>query len=168
MNIKVSAIIDYISLLVKKYGEIQYAQMKNTFRVANIKNSSNGTKIIFQVIGKSTFLECTPAEILSNDAFIERFSKKDIQKISYAHAQNEHLKNAQQPSSPDLKLVAQEFNITSGKIRFTLRDKDGSTLRKTAAEVVLDKTTVKKLSPQEALNIGYIAGYEHSQVTYDN
>jgi hypothetical protein len=80
MNMKISAIIDYMSFLFKKYGEIQHIQMKNTFRIANIKNTNNGTKVIFQVIGKSTFLECTPAEILSNEAFIEGFSKKDVQK----------------------------------------------------------------------------------------
>ena len=63
--------------------------MQNKFRVASIKKSSTGTKIIFQVIGKSTFMECTPNEILSNDAFLECFSKKDIQKITTLQAQEE-------------------------------------------------------------------------------
>src|SRR5579883_3442379 len=162
MNMKISAIVDYISFLVKKYGEIQHVQMKNTFRVASIKTTATGTKIIFQVIGKSTFMECTPAEILSNDAFIERFSKKDIQKITYAHAQDENLKTTQQPAT-DLKLVRQEYNMANGKTSFVLRDKDGNTSEKTATEIALDKKIIKKLSQQEALNIGYVAGYEHSQ-----
>lgn len=159
---KISGIIDYITYLAKKYGEIQQTQMKNTFRVASIKSTATGTKVIFQVIGKSTFMECTPAEILSNDAFIERFSKKDVQKITYAQARDENLKNTM-PSSPDLKLVSQEFNMNEGKTSFMLRDKDGNTSLKTAAEIALDKKLVKKLSQQEALNIGYVAGYEHSQ-----
>ncbi len=167
MNMKISGIIEYISYLVKKYGEIQQVQMKNTFRVASIKKTANATKIIFQVIGKSTFMECTSAEILSNDAFIERFSKKDIQTITYAHAQDENLKKNQN-ASPDLKLIQQEFNLQAGKIQFTLKDKEGNTTSKTAAEIVTDKKIIKKLDQQDALNIGYIAGYEHSQNDTNN
>ena len=92
MNMKLSSIVEYLTFLLKKYGEIQQIQMKNTFRVASIKNTSDDIKIIFQVIGKSTFMECSSAEILSNDSFLERFSKKDIQKITYAHAQQENKK----------------------------------------------------------------------------
>jgi hypothetical protein len=167
MNMKITAIIDYISYLVKKYGEIQQVQMKNTFRVASIKRTPAGTKIIFQVIGKSTFMECMPAEILSNDAFIERFSHKDVQKITYAHAQEESLKQNQGPS-PDLKLIQQEFNMQAGRTQFVLRDKDGNTSSKTAEEIVKDKKIVKNLTQQDAMNIGYIAGYEHSQNDTNN
>jgi hypothetical protein len=163
MNMRISTIINYIGFLFKKYAEIQSIQTKNTFRVANIKTIDNATKIIFQVIGKSTFLECTPTEILTNEFFMEGFSKKDIQKITYLHAKNENTK-----SSPDLKLIHQEYNMTNGKTQFILRNKQGGISRKNAAEVVLDKETIKKLSPQEALNIGYIAGYEHSQNSYEN
>jgi hypothetical protein len=167
MNAKISAIIDYISLLVKKYSEHQLKQMNNTFRVASIKNTANGNKIIFQVIGKSTFMECTPAEILSSDSFAERFSKKDIKKITYAHAQDENLKNNQN-LLPDIRLIQQEFNLTEGKTQLTLRDKEGHTSLKTAAEVAADKKIIKKLTQQDALNIGYIAGFEHSQIEHKN
>lgn len=167
MTMKISALIEYISYLVKKYGEIQQAQMKDTFRVASLKNSTNGTKIIFQVIGKSTFMECTPYEILSNDAFIERFSKKDIQKIIYAQTQDEARKNAQN-SAPDFKLIQQEFNMHVGKTRFVLKDKNGKTTLKTASEIATDKSIVKSLTQQDALNIGYIAGYEHSQNNFNS
>jgi len=164
---KISHMINYISALVKKYGEIQQIQMQNTFRIASIKSTTSETKVIFQVIGKATFMECTPAEILSNDAFIERFSKKDVQKITYAHARDESLKVNNQ-ASPDLKLVRQEFNMTAGTTNFILRDKDGNTSLKTAKEIVLDKIIIKKLDQQEALNIGYVAGYEHSQNDSNN
>lgn len=167
MNIKISHMINYISDLVKKYGEIQQIQMQNTFRIASIKSTTTETKVIFQVIGKATFMECTPAEILSNDAFIERFSKKDVQKITYAHAKDENLKASRQ-TSPDLQLVRQEFNMSDGKTSFILKDKDGNTSLKTAKEIVLDKIIIKKLDQQEALNIGYVAGYEHSQNDSNN
>lgn len=158
MNMKISTIIDYISYLLKKYGEIQQAQTKNIYRVASIKKSTNGTKIIIQVIGKSTFMEFSPAEILSNDAFVEQFSRKDIQKISYVYAQD----NLEE-KEPDLTLIQQKFDIHGGKISFILKDQNGNTSAKTASEIVKDKTIVKNLSKQDAVNIGYIAGYEHSQ-----
>lgn len=167
MNNKVSGIIDYISHLLKKYNELQQVQMSNTFRVASVKNTASGYKIIFQVIGKSTFMESTPAEILSNDAFIERFSKKDIQKITYTHALNQNLKSATEKSH-ELKLIQQEFNVIDGKTQFTIKDKEGNTSLKSAAEIVVDKKIVNKLSQQEALNVGYIAGYEHSQNDTNN
>ena len=167
MNKKISAIIDYITVLVKKYSEIQENQMNNTFRIASIKNTDKGTKIIFQVIGKSTFMECTPAEILSSDSFAERFSKKDIQKITYAHAQDENLTNNQNVL-PDIRLIQQEFNLTAGKTQLTLRDKEGQTSLKTAAEIAADKKIIKKLTQQDALNIGYIAGFEHSLIEPKN
>jgi hypothetical protein len=165
MNMKLSSIVEYISYLVKKYGEIQHMQMQNTYRVASIKNSASGSKIIFQVIGKSTFMECTPSEILSNDAFAERFSKKDIQKITLLYAQEENRK--QQPN-PDLKLIRQEYNINDGKAKFILRDKKGNTTIKTAAEISLDKKIINHLTKQDAMNIGYTAGYEHSQDDSNN
>lgn len=167
MNNKVSGIVDYISHLMKKYNELQQIQMSNTFRVASVKNTGSGHKIIFQVIGKSTFMESTPAEILSNEAFIERFSKKDIQKITYIHAQNQNLKSAAEKSH-ELKLTQQEFNVIDGKTRFTIKDKEGNTSLKFAAEIVVDKKIINKLSQEEVLNVGYIAGYEHSQNDTNN
>ena len=161
MNMKFSSIIEYLTFLIKKYGEIQQTQMKNTFRVASIKHSANGTYIIFQVIGKSTFMECSPAEILSNDSFLERFSKKDIQKITYAYAQKENSKTKNPINN--LKLVRQEFNALDRKTKIALEDKNGKTTFKTAAEITLDKKIVDNLTQQDAINIGYIAGYEHSQ-----
>lgn len=165
MNIKLSSLVEYITYLLKKYGEIQKVQMKNTFRVASIKNSAHGVRIIFQVIGKSTFMECSPAEILSNNSFLERFSKKDIQKITYAYAQQENKKQ----SNNNMKLIRQEFSANEGKIRFTLKDKEGNTTFKTAKEISLDKKIINHLSQHDAMNIGYVAGYEHSQNdTVDN
>lgn len=159
---KLSSLIDYISFLLKKYGELQKNQMKNTFRVASIKKSAGDTKIIFQVIGKSTFMECSPSEILSNDAFIERFSHRDVQKITLAYVQEETLKNNQDPH-PNLQLIRQEFNLNDGRTTFLLRDKEGNSTLKTASEISKDKKIIKDLTQQDALNIGYIAGYEHSQ-----
>lgn len=159
MKMKISTIIDYVSYLVKKYGEIQQIQMKNKFRVATIKKNKDGIKIIFQVIGKSTFVESTPSQILTNDAFLECFSKKDIQKITYLHAQNE--KNT---SEAKLKLIRQEFNLRDGKTNFVLKDNKGNVSIKTAVEIFINKKIAKELSQQEAMNISYIAGYEHSQI----
>jgi hypothetical protein len=112
-------------------------------------------------------MESTPAEILSNDSFIERFSKKDIQKITYLHAQDENLKNNQNKIF-DLKLIQQEFDQKMGKTQLTLRDKEGNTSIKTADEIVVDKKIATKLNQLDALNIGYIAGYEHSQIDPNN
>jgi hypothetical protein len=162
MNMKLSSIVEYVSFLIKKYGEIQQTQMKNTFRLASIKKSAGETRVIFQVIGKSTFMECSLYEILSNDAFIEGFSKKDIQKLTYAQAREEHLKE-KITTNNNLKLVEQKFSIQEGKIKFALRDNEGQTTFKTATEISTDKKLISNLTQQDALNIGYIAGYENSQ-----
>ncbi|MBV9576416.1 MAG: hypothetical protein JO149_07305 [Gammaproteobacteria bacterium] len=162
MNKKISGIVEYISYLLKKYSELQQTQMKHSFRVASIKKSAKGTKVIFQVIGKSTYMESTPAEILANDAFIEKFSKKDVQAITYAHAHMTNIKR-KELLSPDLKLTQQEFNHEAGKIELTFEDKEGNLITKSADEIVTDKQTIDKLTRQDAINVSYIAGYEHSQ-----
>lgn len=148
--------MDYISLLIRKYAEIQSIEMSNTFRIVNIRTVNNETKIIFQIIGKAMFLESTPTEIIANDDFLEKFSKKDIKKISFLYAQNENKIN------PGLKILRQEYNVSNEKIQFILRDNDGNTSKKTASQIFLDKTTIAKLSPEQASNIGFAAGYEHS------
>lgn len=158
MGIKFFSIYEYIAYVFKKCGELQSIQ--NTFRVAAVKQTATEAKIIFQIIGKATFMECSPAEILSNEAFMERFSRKDIQKIIYAQVQYE---NKTLQKEHELKLAQQEFNIESNKTKFFLKDTSGSITSKTAAEIALDKSIINKLSQQDAINIGYIAGYEYSQ-----
>jgi hypothetical protein len=161
---KISSIVDYLALLLKKYNEIQQIQMTNTFRVSSIKYTTDGgVKIIFQVIGKSTFMDCSLDEILSNDVFLEQFSKKDIQMITYAHAQLESIKK-QQTTDHRLKLVRQEFNICDEQIQFTLKDQKGCATVKTAAEIYLDKALINHhLAQKDAVNIAYVAGFEHGQ-----
>lgn len=159
---RLSTFMDSISSFVKKLSETQQLQSKNTFRVAGINSTAEDVKIIIQVIGKSTFMKCTPEEILSNDAFIEQFSKKDIQKIAHSYTQNENIK-LKKKTATNLKLVSQEFNIFDRKTNFTLEDSKGNTTRKSAKEITLDKKIIKQLNQEDALNIGYIAGHEHSQ-----
>lgn len=162
MNMKISSLVDYVSHLLKKYGEIQQGQMKNTFRVASIKSTATGCRIVFQVIGKSTFMECSPNEILSNDAFLERFSKKDIQQITYAYLNNEKEHIRKTPANKT-QVVEQTFDRDEGQMKITLQTSNGTTSQKTASEIALDKKLIGSLTQQDALKIGYIAGYEHSQ-----
>jgi len=110
-------------------------------------------------------MEYRASDILSNDAFADQFSKKDIQKITLAYAQDE---NRKQKGRSDLKIVSQEFNINEGKAKFILQDKEGNITTKTAAEISLDKKIVNDLTKQDAINIGYVAGYEHSQNDLNN
>lgn len=159
---KLSTLIDYFTLLFKRYSDIQKAQIKSTFRLLQINNTNNQVEVLFQMIGKSLFMRCSAAYILSNDQFMEKFSKKDIQQMTYALAQ-ERNKCLQMHNENNLKLIRQEFDITNNKTKFIFSDKKGNFTLKTAAEISLDKKMINQLSRQDAVNIGYTAGYEHSQ-----
>ena len=163
MNKKFSSLVEYISLILRKYNDIQQSQMNNTFRVASVKNSGKAIKIIFQVIGKATFMECAPKDILSNDAFLEQFSKKDIQAITLAYAEDQNLKNPRQIENR-LKILKHDFNANNGKTRFVLVDEDGKRITKSSAEIYLDKEAINNLSQLEAAKIGFVAGHEHAQL----
>jgi len=158
MHKNILTIIEYISYLFKNYTAVQQVQLQNRCSISSIQQTKNGTKIIFQIIGKSIFMESSPQEILSNNDFTECFSKKDIQKIIYAQINDQNENQFNQ----NLKLIYQEFNAEDGKTKFVLKDKKENITLKTASEIILDKKIVKKLTQEDAINIGYIAGYEHS------
>lgn len=157
MRSKISSVIAYTSLLLKKYNELQQSRENNIYRIVEIKQlGSNQNKIIVQVINKSSIIECSPREIVAIDWFLEGFSKKDIRTITYLACK--------QINNPKYKIISQDFCDQFNRIIFKLREaENNASMRKTAAEIIMDKHLLNNLSKEDINSISYIAGYECSQ-----
>lgn len=157
MRFKLSSIIEYSAWLLKKYNSLQQAQENNIYRIIDIKQLRNDQyKVIIQIIGKSSIIECSPQEIVTNDGLLEGFSKKDIRTITY-FACNPIQK-------PKYKIIMQEFCEKLNRVIFKLKDNKSETLViKTANQIVMDKNIINSLSREDVNSISYIAGYECSQ-----
>ncbi|HSW68874.1 MAG TPA: hypothetical protein VLI69_01780, partial [Gammaproteobacteria bacterium] len=103
--------------------------------------------------GKSTIIECTPEEIVTNDHMLEGFSKKDIRAITYFAC--EEIKK------PKYKIIAQEFSGDLNTLLFKLKKCDGDeVILMTAGQIVLDRELINNLSVEDVRSISYAAGHE--------
>lgn len=152
---KFSSIFDYITSLLKQINELQQQSINTIYRITDVKQSSaDSVKIVIQLIGKSTFIECTPQEIAGDDRFLEGFSKKDIRTITYYACLPRN--------KPKYKLIAQEF--CDDKLAFKLKKLDSNEIIfKNAGDLLLDKNIIDHLNLEDMRSISYAAGYEHSQ-----
>lgn len=151
---KFSSVLEYTASLLKRYNDLQ-KKINTIYRIVDVKkNTSGSASLQVQVIGRSTFIECSPQEILADDNLLEGFSKKDIRTITYY---------ACQPSTkPKFKLLAQEF--LEDKLVFKLKNLDSNeVIIKSAGDILLDKNIIDSLSKEDARSISFAAGYEHSQ-----
>ena len=157
MNFKISSIFGYTSWLLKKYNELQQIQEKNIYRIIEIKQSAKEQyKLIVQVIGKSSIIECLPNEIVADDRLLEGFSQKDVRTITYLAC--EKIKK------PKYKIVSQDFCEKFNGMVFKLKEPENEVLlTKTANQIVIDKYLINNLSKEDINSISYIAGYEYSQ-----
>ncbi len=157
MSIKPSSFMDYFFQIQKKYEELRNLyNNQEYFRIINIKhNSQNECTIVIQIVGKATFFETTPQEIVANDKLIEGFSKKDIRTITYFATQ--------EIKKPTFKILVQEFNDNLNKMTFKIGKRGSSqAIEKTASEITLDKPLLNQLTPEDALKVGYaIASEQH-------
>lgn len=153
---KISSIFEYSVSLLKKYNELLQIQEKNIYRIVAVKPSSLGQyKIIIQIIGKSSVIECSPQEIVSVDWLLEGFSKKDIRTIAYYAWE---LK-----TQPKYKIIAQAFCEKSGKMLFKLQTLENEKyIVKTANQIITDRSLINDLSKEDINSISYMAGYECS------
>ncbi|MDF1677385.1 MAG: hypothetical protein P1U32_01675 [Legionellaceae bacterium] len=92
-----------------------------------------------------------PGDIILDDAMIEGLPPKAIKAITYL-AVLEQL-------APDHQLVGLELNQKLQEYFVTLKNHvDESVAKKSASSVSKDSAFVKKLSPEDANRIGYMAG----------
>ncbi|OGT38637.1 MAG: hypothetical protein A3F12_05865 [Gammaproteobacteria bacterium RIFCSPHIGHO2_12_FULL_38_14] len=153
---KISSLFEYTILIFKKYGHQQQIQA-NIYRILDVKQIAGQYKLIIQVIGKSIAVECTPEEIISNDALLDGFSKKDIRTITYLACE--------QYQTPKYKIIMQEFCDAFNNVLFKLKKYDTNEIvSKTAGQIVLDKNLINNLSQEDACCISYAAGYECSSL----
>ncbi len=154
---KILAVFEYTLVLLKKYNEIKQADEKNIYRIIELKKtSSNQLKLIIQIVGKSSIIECYPHEIVAVDRLLEGFSKKDVRTITYLACNK--------IDTSKYKIITQNFCSKINKIIFKLKENENSDLIfKTAGEIVLDKNIINNLSREDIYSITYIAGYESAQ-----
>lgn len=157
MHFKFSSIIEYTTWLLTKFHELRQIQPSEVYRIIEIKQSSKGQyKIIIQVIGKSSIIECSPQEIVADDQLLEGFSKKDIRMITYFACE--------QTKIPKYKITGQEFCAYTNSVVFKLRETENDYIvARTANQIMMDKDLTNALSQEDIKSISYMAGYEHSQ-----
>jgi hypothetical protein len=151
----IAPMLEYANWIIKKYVELNKYQENNIFRVANFKKNAFGqTKLIIQIIGKSTVFECTPKEIVSDSSLLEGFSKSDVRTITYFACE--------QLNQPDYTISTQELDVKSNRAIFKLKKRGNKkTLSKTAAEITVDKILINNMAKEDICSISYLAGYEH-------
>jgi hypothetical protein len=151
---KISSVFEHVAWFLSAQQQIQ----ENIYRIVEVKQSSIGQyKLVVQVIGKSTVVECTPQEIVANDSMLEGFSKKDIRAITYFACN--------QIKKPRYKIIMQEFCDVFNKILFKLKKADSDEIiLKSAGQISLDKNLINSLSQEDACSVSYAAGYEQSSV----
>lgn len=159
MNQKLTNLFQYIAILLQKYNELQAAQNVHPFRISSIKDTENGINVIFQVAGKATFLEVTAEEILNNDSFTSRFPSVDIRTLTNL------LHQRTLSTKPQVEIISKKYDPQLNKIIVNFEDSQGNKHSKSAAEIITDEKTIQLLSSKDAVSIGYLAGYEHSQNT---
>lgn len=155
---KILSIFEFTVSLLKKFNEMQKYQEKNMYRIIEIKDLPNNQyKLIIQIIGKSSIIECSPDEIAGVDTIIEGFSKADVRTITYL--------TCTQNNKPRFKIIAQEFCEYSNGMLFRLKDLITNTIIiKTANQIIMDKNIINYLNNEDINSISYIAGYECSQI----
>lgn len=131
------------------------SQQDSIYRIIDIKNNSkNETILLAQVIGKSSLFQTTPLEILTNDDLLNGFSKKEIRMISYLASKSDNQK-------PSYKIFGHEICIRTNSIIYKLKNLTNKiVITKSAKELLLDKDLIKHISPEDALNVGFVAGSE--------
>lgn len=65
-------------------------------------------------------------------------------------------------SKPAFKVVSQEFNCDECEMKITLKDNCGLIFKTTSRQIMNNATLVNNMSNQDAVRIGYIAGFENS------
>ena len=152
---KILLAFQYTGYLLKKFIEQQHEQQRNIYRIAEVSKKSNQYKVVVQIIGKSTVVECTPQEIVADDRMLEGFSKKDIRAITYLACEQVRL--------PKYKVVMQDFCDGLNKILFKLKKTESNEIiSKTAGQISLDNDLIHNLSHEDLRCVSYTAGYEQS------
>lgn len=149
---RAESIAEYILWIINKYQEIRKTHNDTAYRVIDIQKSNKKTILTIQISAKNTVFKATPQEIISQEDFLESFSKKDIRLISYLAFSIKPKKS---------KIIIQEFCGKLNKTIFGIKISDQEKiLRLSAGEISLNKEVLSSLSPDQALMVGYLLADE--------
>ena len=128
----------------------QEEKRKYPYEVVGIESKKNKKILVIQLAGR-LIKRKTPEQIILDDSIVEGLSPKAVRAITYL-AVLEQL-------APEFQLVSLELNQKLQEYIVTLKNYNDATLeKKSAAHVSKDGALVKKLSPEDANRIGYMAG----------
>jgi hypothetical protein len=148
----VSVIIDYMKWIIVKQRELQ---QHSIFRIIDIQPDKFDESIVHvQVANKSTIFQCRPSEIVSNDLFLEGFSKQDIRTITYLATR--------ELSKPKQKIMSYRFIDGFKNIVFKIFNKKTAKLEEKTISHIMAHEPISEFSQEDARCIGHMAAMEQS------
>ncbi len=128
----------------------QEEKKKYPYEVVGIETKKNKKILVIQLAGR-LIKRKTPGQVILDDLIVEGLSPKAVRAITYL-AVLEQL-------APDFQLVSLELNQKLQEYIVTLKDHNNAAIeKKSASYISKDGELVKKLSPEDANRIGYMAG----------
>lgn len=154
-NRKFTNISAYVRWFITQYQQVQQSR-EDAYRIIGVEtDATNHTKLVVQVVGKSTTFKCTPEEIAADDRLLSLFSRHDVRTITYYACQ--------EIKKPKHRIVMQSFCAKLNKMIFSiLRPSDGKVVQKTADEISTDRPLLNSLSQADAHLVGYTSGTEQT------
>lgn len=138
------------------------ATKEKGYEILDIYISENTGFTIAQIrLAGRHVVEKNISDIVTDLAFLEGFSKKDIRTLTYL-ATTETMK-------PDYSIVVQHLGNEVDDYMLELRSKNGKKVaNKTPIEMSKDKKLLAKFSPIDAHRIGYMAGIKETVNEFNN
>ena len=128
----------------------QEEKKKYPYEVVGIETKKNKKILVIQLAGR-LIKRKTPGQVILDDLIVEGLSPKAVRAIT-------HLAVLEQ-LAPDFQLVSLELNQKLQEYIVTLKDHNNAAIeKKSASYISKDGELVKKLSPEDANRIGYMAG----------
>lgn len=155
MIVKSSQINAYFSWILRKYEELKMElKTREAYQILEINRKNSGISTLkICIVGTGKVVEYSPEEIISDDVFLDGFSKKDIRTISYYAYAN--------LNKPKFEIIKQCFSEKLKNFVFTLKKQNSNIHHeKTAIEIAQNSSLIKELSSNDAYRIGYMFGCE--------
>ncbi|MDF1646616.1 MAG: hypothetical protein P1U61_06525 [Legionellaceae bacterium] len=129
-------------------------KQKYPYEVVGIETKENKKILVIQLEGR-LIKRKRPEDIVLDDSMIEGLSPKAVRAITYL-AVLEQL-------APEFQILSLELNQKLQEYIVTLKNHTDDVIeKKSASQVSKDSSLVKKLSPEDANRIGYMAGINDS------
>ncbi len=129
-------------------------RQKYPYEVIGIEVKNNKKILVIQLEGR-VIKRKTPESIILDDGMVEGLSPRAVRAITYL--------TVLEQLAPDFQMTALTFNQKRQAYEVTLKNHREDVIEKKSASLVSqDIDLVRKLSPEDAHRIGYMAGVNHT------